>query len=214
MTTISLIRRSAPLPRALLLAGAPVAAVLAGMAAQWLDFRELRWPLLALVGLGVLATAWALTPGREGAGGRSKRRPYTTAHKVHAGAVAGGRSKQRPYAPHEVHAGAVAGGTQRPYAAPTLDADGDRVAGARGEQRPYTAGGAFLLTVMLGVATWAAAETVYVLLHVALGERFEAERFGPQPAQALGLIAAHALFLGLPTGAVAGAVRHVIARGG
>ena len=51
-----------------------------------------------------------------------------------------------------------------------------------------------------------------MLLHVAGGERFDAERFGPQWRQALGLIGVHALFLGAPTGVVAGIVREFIAR--
>jgi len=41
---------------------------------------------------------------------------------------------------------------------------------------------------------------------VATGQRFHAERFGPQPLQAVGLVAAHGVFLGAPTGAVAGSV--------
>jgi hypothetical protein len=48
-----------------------------------------------------------------------------------------------------------------------------------------------------------AAETVYAIIHVAAGERFHAERFGPQWSQAIGLIAAHGLFLGVPTGIAA-----------
>lgn len=119
--------------------GAPFVAVAAGFAAEWLDFRALRYPLLLMVGLGVLATAVALLGPKRGL---------------------------------------------RPLA----------------------------LTVLLGMATWAAAETLYVLLHVAGGERFDAERFGPQWRQALGLIGVHALFLGAPTGVVAGIVRAFIAR--
>ncbi len=113
--------------------GAPVAAVLIGLSAEWLDFRELRMPLLLLAGFGILATAHAL----DGTG-------------------TGVRSYAR--------------------------------------------------TVLIGVATWGAAQTLYVLLHVARGESFDASRFGPQWAQALGLIAAHGLFLGAPTGVVAAAV--------
>jgi hypothetical protein len=70
--------------------------------------------------------------------------------------------------------------------------------------------------MVLGVTTWGAAQTLYVILHAAQGERFDAPRFGPQPLQALGLIAAHALFLGAPTGLAAGAVLRVhawVARG-
>jgi hypothetical protein len=40
--------------------GAPLAAVAAGLAAEWLDFRALRYPLLLMVAAGVLATAWSL----------------------------------------------------------------------------------------------------------------------------------------------------------
>jgi hypothetical protein len=114
----------------LLLAGAPVVAILGGMAAQWLDFRELRIPLLLTVGLGVLATAYAMS------------------------------------------------GTST---------------GWRGAFR----------TVLVGVATWAAIESLYAVIHVASGERFHADRFGAQPSQAIGLIAAHGLFLGAPTGLLA-----------
>jgi hypothetical protein len=121
--------RRSDAPRALLLA-APTAALAAGLAAEWLDFRELRVPLLLMVGAGVLLTA----------------------HAAFA---------------------------RQPALRRTL------------------------LTVVLGVATWAAAETVYVVLHVATGQEFSAERFGPQPAKALGLIAAHGVFLGAPTGAAA-----------
>jgi len=121
-----------------LLLGAPVAAVLAGVAAEWLDFRALRYPLLLVVAAGVLATALALFR-RE----RAMR--------------------------------------------------------------------AFVATVVLGAATWAAAETLYVVIHTIRGEPFDAGRFGPQWAQALGLIGVHALFLGVPTGIAAGIARHVIA---
>lgn len=127
--------------------GAPVAALLIGISAEWLDFRDLRVPLLFLAGFGILATAYAID-------------------------------------------------------------------GARAGRR------AFVRTVLIGVATWGAAQTLYVLLHMARGESFDAERFGPQWAQALGLIAAHALFLGVPTGVVgalmlrAPGLRRRFARGG
>lgn len=111
--------------------GTPLVAVLAGMAAEWLDFRALRAPLLLMVGLGVLATA-------------------------------------------------------------------HRLIGVRTGWRP------FALAVLLGAATWAAAEATYTIIHAALGQQFHAERFGPQWSQALGLVAAHGLFLGAPTGAAAG----------
>ena len=119
-----------------------MAAVLAGMAAEWLDFRELRAPLLLMVGFGVLATAHAINGTR--------------------------------------------GGWRR-----------------------------FAVTVLIGVATWAGAQTVYAIIHVASGERFDAEQFGPQWSQALALIAAHGLFLGAPTGLVAAMLLRVAAwRGG
>jgi hypothetical protein len=116
----------------------PAAALVAGIAAEWLDFRALRYPLLFMVGAGVLATAFALF----------------------------------------------------------------------GHERTLRA---FALTALLGVATWAAAEAIYVVIHATRGETFDADRFGPQWAQALGLIGVHALFLGLPTGIVAGVVRQLIA---
>jgi hypothetical protein len=112
------------------LAAAPLAAVAAGLGAEWLDFRELRVVFLLGVAVGVLLTAWALF-GRRG--------------------------------------------------------------GAR----------TFVLTAALGIATWASAEAIYTIIHPLLGEQFHASRFGPQWAQALGLIAAHGLFLGLPTGIAA-----------
>ena len=117
------------------MAGAPLVALLGGMSAEWLDFRALRLPLLLMVGLGVLATSYA---------------------------ISGTRTGLRP----------------------------------------------FLLTIAVGAVTWAAAETVYAVIHVAGGERFHAERFGPQWSQALGLIAAHGLFLGTPTGIAAACVLH------
>lgn len=52
------------LERAMLYA-APFAAILAGMAAQWLDFRALRLPLLLLVLAGVIATSIALSRGHR-----------------------------------------------------------------------------------------------------------------------------------------------------
>jgi hypothetical protein len=122
----------------ILLLGAPTAAILAGIAAQWLDFNALRYPLLLMVLAGVTATAYAITGGR---------------------------------------------------------------AGWR----------AFAVTVAIGIATWCAAETLYVIIHTALGEPFDAERFGPQWSQALGLIAVHAFVLGLPTGVVAGVLLHAAA---
>jgi hypothetical protein len=117
----------------MLIYAAALAAVLAGIAAEWLDFRALRYPILLSVGVGVLFTAHS---------------------------VFGRRTSVRT----------------------------------------------FLWTVALGVATWAAAESLYVAIHAARGEAFEAERFGPQWVQAVGLIGVHGLFLGLPTGLAAAAV--------
>ena len=71
---------------------------------------------------------------------------------------------------------------------------------ATGTRRDWRA---FGTAVLIGVATWGAAESIYSVLHVALGERFHADRFGPQWSQAIGLIAAHGLLLGAPTGVVA-----------
>jgi hypothetical protein len=60
-------------------------------------------------------------------------------------------------------------------------------------------------TALVGAATWGAGGVLYVIVHLARGESFDASRFGPQWSQALGLIAVHALLLGVPTGiAVAG----------
>jgi hypothetical protein len=60
------------------------------------------------------------------------------------------------------------------------------------------------VATLVGIGTWAAAETSYAIVHVALGEHFHASRFGSQPLQAVGLIVAHGVFLGAPTGLVAG----------
>jgi hypothetical protein len=128
--------------RRLMLLAAPAAAVSAGLAAEWLDFRELRVPLLLMVGAGVLLTAHAAFAGR------------------------------RP-----MHAAALTGA--------------------------------------LGIATWAAAESVYIVVHYATGGHLNFETFDSQPAQALALIAIHAGFLGAPTGAAAAillAVRRLISR--
>ena len=123
---------AARLTRSVAFFGAPLAAIAAGLAAEWLDFRALRYPLLALVLAGVTATSLALA--------------LTARHGV------------------------------------TRDS---------------------AVALAIGVATWAAAETLYVVIHALRGEPFEAERFGPQWAQALGLIAVHALALGAPTGVAA-----------
>jgi hypothetical protein len=115
-----------------MLYAAPFAAILAGMAAQWLDFRALRLPLLLLVLAGVAATSVALSRARRAAA-------------------------------------------------------------------------TFGVSVVVGALTWAGAQVVYTVLHVDSGEEFSFDRLGgPQPVQALGLIAAHAAFLGLPTGIAAG----------
>lgn len=130
----------------LLIFGAPVAAALAGVSAEWLDFRALRYPLLLLVLTGVLATAHTIeSRGRGQESGRGRRRPYS----------------------------------------------------------------ALVRTLIIGVLTWAAAETLYVMVHAARGEAFEAERFGPQWVQALGLIGVHGLVLGAPTGIAAGVLLQV-----
>ncbi len=131
--------RAARIPAAWLWAADALVVVLGGMSAEWLDFRELRVPLLAMAGCGVLAAAWAMTRGRTGA---------------------------------------------RPFAE----------------------------TVVAGAATWAAIEATYVVIHLAAGERFHAERFGPQWSQAIGLIAAHGVFLGVPTGIAVAVVLHAAAR--
>jgi len=128
-----------PIPSAWLWAVDALVVVLGGMAAEWLDFRALRVPLLMMAGCGVLAAAWALTRGRTGV-------------------------------------------------------------------RP------FFQTVAVGAATWAAIETLYVVIHLAAGERFHAERFGAQWSQAIGLIAAHGLFLGVPTGIAVAVVLHAAVR--
>jgi hypothetical protein len=123
----------------LLLLGAPVVVVLAGVAAEWLDFRALRVPLLLMVGFGVLATAYAANGRRRG-------------------------------------------------------------------WRPFVA------TVLIGAATWAGAQTVYAIIHTASGERFHADRFGPQWSQAIALVAAHGAFLGAPTGLAAAVLLWLAAR--
>ncbi len=53
-------------PGSALIWGAPLAAVLAGIGAEFLDFRALRVPFLFGVGIGVLATAYALFGTRPG----------------------------------------------------------------------------------------------------------------------------------------------------
>ena len=53
---------------------------------------------------------------------------------------------------------------------------------------------------LVGIATWGGRPGVYARHPAARASGFDADRFGPQWAQALGLIAAHALFLGLADG--------------
>ncbi len=144
-STVTIPARPRPAPRErnlalrLLWGCALVVVVLGGMAAEWLDFRALRVPLLLVAGCGVLAAAWAITRGRTGV-------------------------------------------------------------------RP------FIETVAAGAATWAAIEALYVVIHLAGGERFHAERFGPQWSQAIGLVAAHGVFLGMPTGIAVAVVLHGASR--
>jgi hypothetical protein len=69
----------------------------------------------------------------------------------------------------------------------------------------------FGATVLIGIATWAGAQSVYAMIHIGGGERFHADRFGPQWSQAIALIAAHGAFLGAPTGLVAAVVLWVAA---
>ena len=127
------------LPPGLLWCVDALAVALCGMAAEWLDFRALRVPLLVLAGFGVLAAAWAITRGRAGV-------------------------------------------------------------------RP------FLETVAAGVATWASIEAVYVVIHLAQGERFHADRFGAQWSQAVLLVAVHGAFIGVPTGIAVALALHATAR--
>lgn len=142
-TTVVRVRRERPVqqPAAgqirIAVYGAPVMAILAGLAAEWLDFRGLRYPLLLIAGLGVLATAQAIHGWR-----------------------------------------------------PNLRAAA--------------------LTVLLGAATWGAAESLYAAIHAARGEEFDAARFGPQWRQAIGLIAVHAGVLGVPTGVATAALLHAL----
>jgi hypothetical protein len=123
-------------PAGVLFLGAPLAAVVGGMAGEWLDFRALRVPLLVTMGFGVLATAYAI---------------------------------------HGRH-----GGWRR-----------------------------FAATVLIGAGTWAGAQSIYVAIHLASGERFHAERFGAQWSQAIALVAAHGAFLGAPTGVAAALILRV-----
>jgi hypothetical protein len=67
----------------------------------------------------------------------------------------------------------------------------------------------WLQSVLVGAVTWAGAQVVYVFAHIVAGVPLDAERFGPQWAQALGLIVAHAVFLGIPSGAVAGLLLNI-----
>jgi hypothetical protein len=129
-------RPSRGAPGSILLLAAPVAVLLAGASAEWLDFRALRAPLLLMMGFAVLATAYA-------------------------------------------------------------------IAGPGGGWRP------FLTAVVTGIGTWAAAQCVYSVIHVASGQQFHATRLGPQWSQVLALVAAHGLLLGAPTGVAAGLMLQV-----
>ena len=73
-------------PPELLLFGAPLVAVLAGVSAEWLDFRALRVPLLLVVGFGVLATAYSVIGARRG------WRPFASTVFVGFATWAGGQS--------------------------------------------------------------------------------------------------------------------------
>jgi hypothetical protein len=132
---------SARSARGMALLAAPAAAVAAGLAAELLDFRALRYPLLLMMLAAVTVTALAI--------------------------------EQRGSRP--------------------------RSSGAKQTLR----------AIALGIAAWSAAEVLYVLIHALRGEPFDAERFGPQWTQALGLIGVHAFVLGAPTGIAAAAIIRV-----
>lgn len=62
---------------------------------------------------------------------------------------------------------------------------------------------ALAVSVGVGFALWGFEQAVYAVVHVASGEEFTADRFGPQWSQALLLILAHATLIGVPSGVVA-----------
>jgi hypothetical protein len=79
------------------------------------------------------------------------------------------------------------------------------VIGARRGWRPFAS------TVLVGIATWAGAQSIYAVIHTSVGEQFHADRFGPHWSQAIALIAAHGAFLGAPTGVIAALILWIIA---
>ena len=88
--SIRVVRRAEPTvtkrPIGPLVFGAPLVAVLAGVSAEWLDFRALRIPLLLLIGFGVLATAYSVIGARRG------WRPFAATVLVGVATWAGGQS--------------------------------------------------------------------------------------------------------------------------
>lgn len=63
-----------------------------------------------------------------------------------------------------------------------------------------------IVSLAAGAALWGLEQVVYAITHVAAGDEFTADRFGPQWLQALALIGAHATLIGLPSGLVAALV--------
>lgn len=119
------------------LASAPAAAVVAGLAAEWLDFRALRAPILIMVVAAVLITGGALIGGRRD-------------------------------------------------------------------------GGAFATITLVGVLAWTAVSAVFVAVHGTRGESFMfgEEYLDQQWMRAAGVIVAHGLLLGAPTGVAAALIVH------
>jgi hypothetical protein len=56
----------------------------------------------------------------------------------------------------------------------------------------------------IGATAWGGGQVMYVILHIASGEPFDMDMFDAQWEQAIALTVAHAAFLGVPTGLVAG----------
>jgi ABC-type Co2+ transport system permease subunit len=65
------------------------------------------------------------------------------------------------------------------------------------------------ISVAAGMALWGAEQIVYAVTHLAAGESFSADRFGPQWLQAIMLVLAHATLLGVPSGLVAGLILYL-----